>query len=174
MRLQSFLPGAVLVLAAIAIYLPVRNYPFLINIDDDFYVFNNPHVLNALQSKEVIWAFTHSYAKNYDPLTFLAHSLNIRLFGMDAGWHHAVNVCLHALDAVLLFLVLRRSTGFTARSFMVAALFAAHPINVENVAWIAELKTMLSAAFFFLALGAYVWHAQKPRLWRMLVVSFLY
>jgi protein O-mannosyl-transferase len=57
---------------------------------------------------------------------------------------------------------------------MVAALFAVHPINVESVAWVSELKTMLSAAFFFLALGAYHWYAQMPSPRRMGVVAVLY
>ena len=56
------------------------------------------------------------------------------------------------------------------RSFMVAALFALHPVNVESVVWVAELKTLLSTLFFFLALGAYGWYAQRPRPWRMAVV----
>ena len=108
------------------------------------------------------WAFTHPFAANYDPLTFFSHSLDVRMFELDAGRHHQVNVVLHALNAVLLFWVLKRATGFTGRSFMVAALFAVHPIQVENVAWIAERKTILSTVFFLLALGAYRWYACKP------------
>ena len=54
---------------------------------------------------------------------------------------------------MLLFWVLKRATGYTWRSFMVAALFALHPLNVESVAWIAERKTMLSTMFCLLALA---------------------
>ena len=57
---------------------------------------------------------------------------------------------------------------------MVAALFALHPINVENVAWVSELKTMLSAIFFFMALGAYRWYTQQLSPFRMAVVGFLF
>ena len=59
-----------------------------------------------------------------------------------------VNVLLHALNALLLFWVLLRATGYMGRSFMVAALFALHPVNVESVAWIAERKTVLSVLSF--------------------------
>jgi hypothetical protein len=173
-RAKFILLSAALVLAILAVYHPVHHYPFLINVDDDNYIFNNPHVLHSLSWTEVEWAFTHSYVRNYDPLTFLAHSLNVQMFQLHSGLHHDVNVLLHALDAVLLFWCLKRSTELIGRSFMVAALFAVHPINVENVAWVAELKTMISATFFFLALGAYVWYAQKPRLHRMAAVAFLY
>ena len=64
---------------------------------------------------------------------------------------------------MLLFWVLQRATGYTGRSFMVAALFALHPMNVEPVVWVAERKTMLSMVFFLLALEAYRRYAREPR-----------
>ncbi len=73
-----------------------------------------------------------------------------------------MNAVWHAIDVVVLFWVLLLATGYVGRSFMVAALFAVHPINVEAVAWMAERKTLLSTFFFLLALGAYRWYARKP------------
>jgi tetratricopeptide (TPR) repeat protein len=163
----------VLVVATLALYYPVHHYPFF-ELDDYVYVTGDPHVLGPLDWSTVKWAFTHSFVLNYDPLTFFSHNFDVRMFGLNAGRHHQVNVILHALNAVLLFWVLKRATGFTGRSFMVAALFAVHPIQVENVAWIAERKTILSTVFFLLALGAYRWYACRPRLRRMAVVAFLY
>ena len=163
----------VLVVATLALYYPVHHYPFC-ELDDTMYVTGDAHVLAALNWATVKWAFTHPFAANYDPLTFISHSLDVRMFQLDAGGHHEVNVILHVLNVVLLFWVLKRATGFTGRSFMVAALFAVHPIQVENVAWIAERKTILSTVFFLLALGAYRWYARRPRLRRMAVVAFLY
>ncbi len=81
---------------------------------------------------------------------------------------------LHAINVVLLFWVLLRATGYSGRSFMVAALFALHPINVESVAWIAERKNPLSMLFFLLALGAYRWYEREPRVGRYTVVAILY
>ena len=151
----------------------MHHYPFF-ELDDYAYVTGDPHVLGALNWSTVKWAFTHSFVSNYDPLTFFSHSLDVRMFGLNAGRHHQVNVILHALNAVLLFWVLKRATGFSGRSFMVAALFALHPIQVENVAWIAERKTILSTLFFLLALGAYGWYARKPKERQMTVVEGLY
>ena len=173
-RWELFFCSLVLIVATIGAYYPVHTYAFLPGVDDATYITRNIHVLGPLDWVEIQWAFTHPYVLNYDPLTFLAHSINVRLFHLNAGLHHDVNGFLHVLDVLLLFWVLSRSTGYTARSFMVAALFALHPINVENVAWISELKTLLSAAFFFGAMIAYLWYAQRPRLWRMLWVGFLY
>ncbi len=171
---KYLLLSLIVVAAVVAVYFPVHSYPFLLGIDDGAYVYDNAHVTGPLNWESLKWAFTHAFVLNYDPVTFLAHSINVRLFGLNAGGHHDVNVLLHVINALLLFWLLRRSTGCTARSFMVAALFALHPINVENVAWIAELKTLLSTTFFFLALGAYVGYVRKREPWRMTVVSVLY
>jgi tetratricopeptide (TPR) repeat protein len=170
---RTFVLCLFLVIPTLAVYYPVHRYAF-VNFDDNAYVYDNPRVTGPLDWSNMKWAFTHPYCRNYDPLTFLSHSVAVHVFQLDAGRHHDINVVLHLLNAVLLFWVLRRATGFSGRSFMVAALFALHPLNVENVAWIAEQKTMLSTLFFFLALGAYHWYAERPRLRRMGVVALLY
>ena len=163
----------VLVVATLALYYPVHQYPFF-ELDDSSCVTGNPHVLGALDWSTVKWAFTHTLLSSYAPLTFFSHSLDVRMFQLNAGGHHAVNVILHVMNAVLLFWVLRRATGFAGPSLMVAALFALHPIQVENVAWIAERKTILSTLFFLLAMAAYNWYARKPVERRMTVVECLY
>jgi len=165
--------GLLLFIATIALYYPVHNHPF-INFDDRDYVYENPTVQAGLTPSTIVWAFTTYTAGNWHPLTWLSHALDCQLFGMDPSGPHDENVLFHALDAVLLFWVLRRATGFTGRSFMVAALFAVHPINVESVAWIAERKNVLSMMFFLLALGAYGWYAARPRAGRYAVVAALF
>jgi len=163
----------VLVIATVALYYPVHGHPF-INYDDRDYVYENPRVQAGLTPSTVKWAFTTYSANNWHPLTWLSHALDCQLFGLNPAGHHDVNVLFHALNAVLLFWVLLRATGYAGRSFMVAALFALHPINVESVAWIAERKNLLSMVFFLLALGAYRWYAMRPRLGRYGVVAALF
>jgi hypothetical protein len=171
--LRTALFGLLLALITVALYWPVQNHPFA-NLDDPKYVTQNPHIADGLTASAVFWAFTHGYAGNYHPLTWVSHALDISLFGLDPAPQHEENVILHALDAVLLFWVLKRATGYTGRSFMVAALFAVHPINVESVAWIAERKTMLSTLFCLLALGAYHWYTRKPGVGRYIVMTGLF
>ncbi|MGA2370688.1 MAG: tetratricopeptide repeat protein [Candidatus Korobacteraceae bacterium] len=162
-----------LVVATFALYFPVHHYPF-INFDDRDYVYENPHVDAGVSWATVQWAFTSSYAENWHPLTWLSHALDCQLFGVKAGPAHDVNVLFQALNAVLLFWVLLRATGYAGRSFMVAALFALHPINVESVAWVAERKNLLSMMFFLLALGTYRWYASRPQVGRYSVVALLF
>ena len=160
-RTRTVLIAVLLAGVTVALYLPVIHHPFL-NLDDNQYVTENPYVQDGLTWPTVTWAFTSYDALNWHPLTWLSHATDVQVFGLDPAGHHAVNLLLHALNVVVLFLVLRRATGYVGRSAMVAALFALHPINVESVAWIAERKNLLSMLFFLLALGSYRWYAVAP------------
>jgi tetratricopeptide (TPR) repeat protein len=164
--------AAVLVLVTIGAYFPVHDHPFF-TLDDGPYVVNNPHLLSGSAWDTITWAFTTYDLANWHPVTWLSHAADARMFQSASG-HHDMNLLLHVLNALLLFWVLLRATGYSGRSFMVAALFALHPINVETVAWIAERKNVLSLLFFLLALGAYRWYASKPQVGRYIAVALLY
>jgi Tfp pilus assembly protein PilF len=144
------------------------------NIDDDLYVTNNVHVQAGLTWETVKWAFTSRDAANWHPLTWLSHALDCQMFGLNPVGPHVVTLLLHAVNAVLLFLLLESATGFTWASFMVAALFALHPVNVESVAWAAERKNVLSMLFFLLTLLAYGWYVRRASVRRYAVVAALF
>jgi tetratricopeptide (TPR) repeat protein len=158
-----------LVVVTFALYSPVHTHDF-INYDDDVYVYKNTNVTDGLNWHTVRWALTSTEQANWHPVTWLSHALDCQLFGLDPGPHHLVNVVIHAGNVLLLFLLLQQVTGAMGRSWMVAALFAWHPFNVQSVAWVAERKNVLSTLFFLLALGAYGWYARKPQLKRFLLV----
>jgi hypothetical protein len=163
----------VLLAATIALYFPVIHHPFT-NIDDMGYVYENLHVQDGLSWPTIKWALVTFDDNNWHPVTWFSHSLDCQMFGIDPAGHHMMNALWHSVDAVVLFWVLLLATGYLGRSFMVAALFAVHPINVESVAWMAERKTLLSTFFFLLALGAYRWYAGKPGFVRYTVVALLF
>jgi Flp pilus assembly protein TadD len=162
-----------LVLMTVAVYAPVRHYPFF-SLDDGDYVTDNPHVRGGLTPQGIVWAFTHAYAANWHPLTWMSHMLDCQLWGLNAAGHHLTNVLFHAANAVLLFLVLASMTGTRWRSALVAGLFAWHPLHVESVAWVAERKDVLSAFFWLLTFAAYVWYVRQPRWQRYLFVVLCY
>ena len=170
---RPFVLGLALVIATLALYYPVHGYPF-INYDDGIYVTDNVHIQDGINWDTVRWAFTTFYLGTWNPLTWLSHALDCQLFQLNPAGHHEVNLLLHVINVVLLFWVLLRATGCPGRSFVVAALFALHPINVESVVWIAERKNTLSLLFFLLALGAYRWYTRQPRIGRYVAVALLY
>jgi len=161
-----------LVLTAV-IYSSIVKHPF-VNYDDGIYIASNPHIQEGLDWKTLSWVWTPYYASNWHPLTWLVHAANFSLFGQNAGGHHLVSLLFHSINVVVLFLLLARATGATERSLLVAGVFAVHPLNVESVAWAAELKNVLCTLFFLLALAAYGWYCRRPRASRYIVVAFLF
>ena len=144
----------VLVAATLVFYNPIIQNRF-IDFDDPPYIVKNAHIQEGLTWDAVKWSFTTFYQGNWHPLTWLSHALDYEVFRANPAGHHYINLLLHALSAVLLFLLLRRATGRIWPSLLVGALFALHPVNVESVACAAERKNVLSALLFLLALHAY-------------------
>ena len=170
---RSYLLGLLLIIFTVALYYPVRTHPY-VNYDDNVYVTDNVHIQNGLTWDTFTWAFVTDHSGNWHPVTWLSHALDVEMYDLTPGGHHQTSMLLHALNAALLFWVLLRATGYAGRSFMVAALFAVHPVNVESVVWIAERKTVLSMTFFLLALGAWRWYAARPHALRYSVVAVLF
>jgi len=134
-----------------------------LSFDDDLYVTANPLVLDGLTPARVGEAFRVFHAGNWHPLTWISHMVDVELFGLEPAGHHAVNVLLHAANAVLVFLLIASLTGATWRAAAVAAFFALHPLRVESVAWVAERKDLLSSLFGLLALLAWLPFARSGR-----------
>ena len=162
-----------LALVTAAVYSPVWGFDFL-QCDDPEYITANTYVQSGFSRAGIVWAFTKLSGEPYwHPLTCLSNMLVCQFFGLQPGPHHLTNLVLHTANAVLLFLLLRRTTGAFWRSAVVAALFAWHPLQVESVAWISERKNVLSGFLFFLILLSYHRYVRKPGLARYLLVFFL-
>ena len=170
LRRRPELLGALLVVVTLLLYLPVVHHDFIKGWDDDAYITENIHVRSGLKLANIAWAFTSFEQSNWHPVTWLSHMLDCQLFGLNSGAHHYVNVLLHAANVLLLFWILQRATDALWRSFLVAALFAVDPLNVETVAWAAQRKSLLSAFFSLLAITAYGWYIRRKGWKRYAVV----
>jgi len=118
-------------------------------IDDLFVVVKN------LATRGPTWehlktAFTTFDPELYIPATLVSFQLNYLVSGLSPWSYHLVNVLLHGMNAVLLFLILKKITGAPRAALFAAALFAVHPIHAEAVVWITARKDLLST-FFALA-----------------------
>ncbi|HEY7425815.1 MAG TPA: tetratricopeptide repeat protein [Gemmataceae bacterium] len=151
----------------------IEDYQFL-NADDGPYVTENPHVRAGLTRSSLWWALTGFHASNWHPLTSISLQLDCQLYGLKPYGFHVTNLVLHAVNAVLLFLLLRRMTGALWRSAIVAGFFAVHPLHVESVAWVSERKDVLSGFFWMLTLWAYAGYAARPGWGRYLLVVLLF
>lgn len=147
---------------------------YFISLDDLDYITKNIHVTTGLTKGNFVWAFTNSYQSNWHPLTWLSHMADCQLYGLDPRGHRLTNVLFHAINTVLLFLLLLKITGARWQSAFVAALFALHPLHVESVAWIAERKDVLSGMFWMLTLLGYAYYAERPNFKRYLLTLFAF
>jgi tetratricopeptide (TPR) repeat protein len=134
---------------AFVVYAPSLNGQFL--WDDEAHV-TRPE-LRSVDGLARIWAEPGA-TQQYYPLLHTAFWIQHRAWGDNVVGYHAVNVTLHATCAALLLLILRRLK--VAGAWVAAAIFVVHPIQVESVAWISELKNTLSLALALGALLAYL------------------
>ena len=140
--------GLILILSVILTYTPVWQAGFI--WDDDAHLTANPCIVGPLGLKE-IWTTS---AADICPLTLTTFWVEHALWGLGPLPYHLVNVLMHGASAVLLWRVLRslRVQG----AWLGAALWALHPVAVESVAWITEMKNTESGLFFLLSILFFV------------------
>jgi tetratricopeptide (TPR) repeat protein len=148
--------GALLLLTlTLLAYAPVFQSGFI--WDDDSYVTEND-TLRSLDGLRRIWLVPRSIPQYY-PVVHTTFWLEYQLWGLAPTGFHVVNVLLHVLNAVLVWVILRRLFQRTEEgldvpilalgaTWLAAAVFALHPVHVESVAWITERKNVLSGAFY--------------------------
>ncbi len=172
-RYRPLILSMILTMVVLAVFWPVQQYEFL-NFDDQVYVTDNVHVRGGLSLSSVKWAFLSTEAGFWHPLTWLSLMLDYELFRLNAGGYHWTNVLIHLLSALLLFMTFYRMTGALYRSWIVALLFALHPLHVEPVAWVAARKDILSGLFWMLSMWFYVRYVEQPGVGRYIWVALFF
>lgn len=160
-RHRLVLAAAAIVAMTAAAYAPVSQNGSV--WDDQQYVVANTH-LQDLGGLSNMW-FKWGTVPQYYPVTFSSFWIEYQLFGLDLWHYHWHNVALHAINAVLLFVLLRKLGLSDIAAWLAAAIFALHPVHVETAAWISERKNLLSLFFYLLAALAYFQFREKGRWW---------
>ena len=99
--------------------------------------------------------------RHYWPLVYTTFWLEHKLWGFDPTGYHVVNVLLHLANVLLLWHLVRR-LGVPG-AWMMATVFAVHPLHVESVAWAIERKDVLSGLFYLAAALAWMRFVEQPR-----------
>ena len=109
---------------------------------------------------------------HYWPLVYSTFWLEHKLWGFAPTGYHVVNVLLHLANTLLLWRILRRLA--VPGAWLVAAVFAVHPLHVESVAWVIERKDTLSALFYLAAVMMWLHYTDKPRPSRYALAMLLF
>lgn len=159
---------ALILATALAIYSRSLRNDFVI-WDDDSLVYLNPLTQN-LTWKNIIGAFTSYDPELYVPLTILSFQLESALFGFVPFFFHLDNLLLHAMNTMLVLLLIERLGLRRSSALIMALIFAVHPINAEAVAWISARKDLLAALFSLSAMLSYLqWLANGSKKWFWIV-----
>ena len=172
------LVASLLVILTVAVFWPVHNYEF-IGWDDDQLVINNPYlnpptVTNALRFWQELtgWLYIPLTGTAWSALASLSQKFPAEPFGLNPGLFHMANLLVHLLSVLVVFGILRlllrhgfrESEGendndgvsIELAAGVGALIFAIHPLQVESVAWISELKDLLCGLFSFIAIKEYL------------------
>ena len=149
---NTWLGAGVIVALTMAVYWHAFTGGFI--WDDNIMVSDNP--FNRMRDGWwQLWSAPPSdKSPDYFPLTYMMFWVQYQLWGNNAAGYHTVNIVLHIVDCLLLWRVLKELK--LPAAWLVAAIFAIHPVNVPSVAWVAELKNTMVMLFFLGTIFAYL------------------
>jgi len=176
---EVYLAISVVAAAVFIAYLPTTFFAGFLDLDDGQYVVENPLVKDP--SLQNVWTFFREVEKPstvvgyYQPLTMVSLMVDSWFSGAapDSLIFHFTNVVLHALNAVLVFLIVRAASGGVVVPVLAALIFGLHPVQVESVTWVSQRKTVLSTAGALAAVLAHLYHTRTGKAsWRWAGVGF--
>ncbi len=179
-RHDGYCLAGLIAAATFLVYLRTLRNGF-VSWDDDRYIYKNPHIhqFSLAFLKWAFFGFHKAAVSNWLPLTMILYAIDHAIWGPSPVGYHLATIILHSVDTFLVVLLAVRlieaaetaggSPSFLANKgkFIAAAatglLFGLHPVHVESVAWASEMKDVLCALFFLLAVLSYIKYAASPR-----------
>jgi len=147
----GFLPPLSLVIACLGVYALSVSNGFVFFDDDKAILFNT-----TLNNPSLAKFFSGQNLGMYAPITWIAYGVGQALSGKEAWGYHALGLVLHLMNSLMVWHMLRRLTGLNWAAWLVALLFAVHPMQVEAVSWAAALSTVLFTTFYLTSILTYL------------------
>ena len=141
--------AAIIIVAVFVVFFPSINGGFV--LDDDQLLSEN-ELIKSSDGLYRFWCTTESL--DYWPVTNTSLWIEWRLWGNNPTGYHATNLVLHIVESLLIWIILRKLS--IPGAFLAAMIFAVHPVNVESVAWISQLKNTMAMLFFLLSILCYL------------------
>jgi len=153
----ALIHAAIIIAAGLWIYWPAMHGDWL--WDDDVYIYRNPLMDDPARLWKA-WFQPGSFIEYY-PIQQTVQWFQWQLWHNDTFGYHLTNVILHIVSALLVWRLLARFRSPLA--WLGGLIFVSHPVNVESVAWIVELKNTLSLPPFLLAMCAWIDYEEGRR-----------
>lgn len=173
LTLSKWLLPILAVTAAVLVYLPALNSPFV--YDDGHAIYQNPAVLSGASFSKIFsdpsLFSARRNARMYRPLTLLSYSLNYRIAGFKMPFWHGVHLFFHGLNVLLIFLIVRKITANSVGSFVSAFIFAVHPLCSETVIYQSARSSLLATTA---VLGAFYFHVEEKNISKILVATLIF
>jgi hypothetical protein len=151
-RHRTWWQSSVLVLLGMAVFWPSLHFDF-VNWDDPAYLEHND-LIKGWSWQNLKGIATEVVTRNYAPITIFSFLVEHTLWGLNPAGYHFTNIVLHGINAVLVFLLVRRLTESSFVGWITAALFLVHPVQIESVVWISSRKGLLCSMFMLGAMLA--------------------
>ncbi len=145
---------SILILLTFLSFLPVLHADF-IWYDDDVMLFNNP-IFKGINFESLKQVFSFQNIVHYHPFVYLSYAIESSVFSLNPFYFHLTNLILHCINVILVYNLIIRIKNNKSMAFIIAALFAVHPLHVESVAWITERKDLLYSLFYISSLILYI------------------
>jgi len=150
-----------LFISCLLVYFNSFQNELIYNWDDAGYILKNPYI-DSLSWQNIKDIFSNFYFSNYQPLTLIVYAIIFKFVGTKVFLYHFVQFIFHVLNTFLVYKFISLLQNKKWISIGVALLFAVHPMHVESVAWISEMKDVLYTFFFLLALITYHYYVNRP------------
>ncbi|MBI1978407.1 MAG: hypothetical protein HYS55_06600, partial [Candidatus Omnitrophica bacterium] len=170
-RLKNLLTTLHLLVVILFIFYPSLHYDF-VEFDDNALVVRNPDI-KVLEPARILELFRRSYITLYVPVTMFSYAVDYQIWHLTPFGFKFTNLVLHFLNTMLVFYLAKRLEKNYIFAFVIALIFAIHPVQIESVVWVAERKNVLSTFFLLLALMGYLkavqsFSRQEERKWLFL------
>jgi len=157
-KLKHITSFAIYIFVGICLYYFSFKNQFI--FDDFHYIQNNP-LIKTTDPQNLVGIFSSFYKWDYLPLTLFSFALEYKLFGLNPVGYHVTNFVLHILNCLLVHILIYHLTKSFFTTCLTSLFFLIHPVNVESVAWVSELKNLLSFLFFIAAFILFVQFQKK-------------
>jgi len=169
---HSFIYFIVIILLGLLVYSNSFRNGFL-SLDDASKASENPLIM-SIGIHNIMKIFSSFVFHTYMPLAIFSFAIDYFLWGLNPIAFHAINILLHIVNSLLLFIFVKKLTGKEIAAIIAALIFTVHPMNVETVSWISERSTLLYTTFYILSLLFYIKHFNELKTKKYIYFSFFF